>query len=57
MLISDADRRWAELVAELEKLGAILWEPGEEGVAGWAVCPCCGEHDLWIHRHGKRPPE
>ena len=37
-------------VAALERAGGILWEPGKEGVEGWAVCPCCGERELHVVR-------
>ncbi len=35
-------------VAALERAGGILWEPGKEGIEGWAVCPCCGERQLHV---------
>jgi len=38
----------AEFIAYLEANGGILWEPGKEGREGWAICPCCGERELYI---------
>lgn len=35
-------------LASLERAGGILWEPGKEGVEGWAICPCCGERQLHV---------
>lgn len=26
----------------------IQWEPGREGIEGWAICPCCDERSLHI---------
>jgi hypothetical protein len=36
------------LLAALERLGPILWEEGQEGRIGWAICPCCGKRDLRV---------
>jgi hypothetical protein len=46
-------RPWTreEWIARLERLGPILWEEGQEGVAGWAVCPCCRKRELFIEFH------
>lgn len=40
--------RHNEVLAQLEQQGGILWEPGREGVEGWAICPCCGERQLQV---------
>jgi len=37
-----------DLLASLERQGGILWEPGREGIEGWAICPCCGERQLHV---------
>jgi hypothetical protein len=39
-----------ELVRRLERLGPILWEPMPQAGRreGWAICPCCGNRDLFI---------
>lgn len=39
-----------QIVERLERRGAILWEPDPQPGRreGWAVCPCCGERNLWI---------
>jgi len=37
-----------QIVAMLEQRGGILWEPGQEGRRGWAICPCCGKRELLV---------
>lgn len=37
-----------EMLAYLEAHGGVLWEPGKEGLVGWAICPCCGKRELRI---------
>lgn len=40
----------AQLIQGLERLGPILWEPDPQPGRreGWAVCPCCGDRELWV---------
>ena len=39
-----------QLIEALERPGPILWEsnptPGRR--EGWAICPCCGNRELWV---------
>jgi hypothetical protein len=39
-----------KLIEALERLGPILWEPEPRSGRreGWAICPCCGERELWV---------
>jgi hypothetical protein len=45
-------REWtaAEFIEALERLGPILWEPDSSPgrFEGWAICPCCGQRNLWV---------
>ena len=39
-----------QIIARLEELGPILWDPDSpEGYRrGWAICPCCGQRTLEV---------
>jgi hypothetical protein len=44
IVLADTDA----VLKALESLGPILWEEGQEGRIGWAICPCCGKRDLRV---------
>ncbi len=39
-----------QLIEVLERPGPILWEPNPTPGRreGWAICPCCGNRELWV---------